>query len=86
MNAAKCYWVSEILTWSEDWNGFTLSVSKSPQGYRARIVPPWDLSTARTCKETYHTLDGAKKRCWGMVRLACDIKSSEAAKRMQEVT
>ena len=70
--------------WGEDWNGFRLSVVGVETGFRAVVLEPWD-GEGRMCKTVYTTENEAQRRCWGMVRQACELKAAQAAERMANV-
>ena len=71
------------ILWSENWSGFSLSVVGSKDGFRSIVEEPWE-SEGRMCKAVYPTQDEAQKRCWGMVRMACELKALQAAERMKK--
>jgi hypothetical protein len=67
--------------WGEDWNGFRLSVVGAETGFRSVVIEPWD-GEGRMCTTVYATEAEARRRCWGMVRQACEVKAAQAAERM----
>jgi hypothetical protein len=71
------------ILWSENWNGFSLSVVGVENGFKSVIIEPWE-SEGRMCKAVYPTQDEAQNRCWGMVLMACELKALQAAKRINK--
>lgn len=71
------------LVWAETWNFFELYVTQDSEGYHSVVKAPWD-NEATKCVMPRLTMEGAKRRCFGMVRGSCELMAAKAAGRMLE--
>ena len=69
------------LVWAETWNFFEMYVTQDSEGFHSIVKTPWG-DEATKCMMPRKTLEGAKRRCFGMVRGSCELLASEAAGRM----